>query len=158
MASCRKRKSSPCWSPTQFWPSCCAPSTPGISHGGGPLLSCCRASCCSPVCCSRQVNYPSHTPPRRGGGGVGGSNQLLFSRCCLDQCTQHTDQCTQYTDQYTQHTDQCTQHTDQCTQHTDQCTVHSTLTNVQWSSLYQLLSRTGLPWICPGCTGPAWFS
>ncbi len=29
---------------------------------------------------------------------------------------------------------------------------------VQWSSLYQLLSRTGLPWICPGCTGPAWFS
>ncbi len=29
---------------------------------------------------------------------------------------------------------------------------------VHWSSLYKLLSRTGLPWICPGCTGPAWFS
>ncbi len=29
---------------------------------------------------------------------------------------------------------------------------------VQWSPLYQLLPRTGLPWICPGCTGPAWFS
>jgi hypothetical protein len=29
---------------------------------------------------------------------------------------------------------------------------------VHWSSLYKLLSCTGLPWICPGCTGPAWFS
>ncbi len=28
---------------------------------------------------------------------------------------------------------------------------------VQWS-LYQLLPRTSLPWIFPGCTGPAWFS
>ncbi len=27
---------------------------------------------------------------------------------------------------------------------------------VYWDSLYRLLSRTGLPWICPGCTGPAW--
>ncbi len=29
---------------------------------------------------------------------------------------------------------------------------------VQWSPLYQLLPRTGLPWMCPGCTGSAWFS
>ncbi len=29
---------------------------------------------------------------------------------------------------------------------------------VEWSSLYRLLPHTGLPWICPGCTGPAWFS
>jgi hypothetical protein len=29
---------------------------------------------------------------------------------------------------------------------------------VHWSFLYKLLSRTSLPWICPGCTGPAWFS
>ncbi len=27
---------------------------------------------------------------------------------------------------------------------------------VQWSPLYQLMPRTGLPW--PGCTSPAWFS
>ncbi len=27
---------------------------------------------------------------------------------------------------------------------------------VHWASLYRLLSRTGLPWIRPGCTGPAW--
>ncbi len=26
---------------------------------------------------------------------------------------------------------------------------------VQWSSLYQLLPRTGPPWMCPGCTGLA---
>ncbi len=26
---------------------------------------------------------------------------------------------------------------------------------VHWDSLYRLLSRTGLQWICPGCTGPA---
>jgi hypothetical protein len=29
---------------------------------------------------------------------------------------------------------------------------------VQWSSLYQFLPRTGLPWICSCCTSPAWFS
>ncbi len=29
---------------------------------------------------------------------------------------------------------------------------------VPWSSLYQLLPLTGLPRMCPGCTGPAWFS
>ncbi len=29
---------------------------------------------------------------------------------------------------------------------------------VQWSPLYKLLPRTGLPWICPGCTGLVWFS
>ncbi len=27
---------------------------------------------------------------------------------------------------------------------------------VQWSPLYRLLPRTGLPWLCPGCTGPPW--
>jgi hypothetical protein len=57
-ASCKKRKSSHCWSPTQFWPSCCAPNTPGRSRGGGQLLSlelqlmtamycCCCAYCCA---------------------------------------------------------------------------------------------------------------
>jgi hypothetical protein len=28
---------------------------------------------------------------------------------------------------------------------------------VQLSPLYRLRPRTGPPWLCPGCTGPAWF-
>jgi hypothetical protein len=28
---------------------------------------------------------------------------------------------------------------------------------VQRSPLYRLLPRTGPPWVCPGCTGPARF-
>ena len=58
--SCRRRKFSHCWSPTQFWPSCCAPNTPGRSRGGGQLLSlvlqlmtamyCCCCAYCSSQC------------------------------------------------------------------------------------------------------------
>ncbi len=74
-ASCRRRKSCHCWSPTQFWPSCCAPHTPGISHKGGQLLSLelqlmTAMNCCCCAYCSSQRTAASghtaatiHTPP-----------------------------------------------------------------------------------------------
>ncbi len=72
-ASCRRRKSSHCWSPTQFWPSCCAPNTPGRSHGGGQLLSLELQYCCCCAYCSSQCTAAGghtvatvHTPPCGG--------------------------------------------------------------------------------------------
>ncbi len=77
-ASCRRRKSSHCWSPTQFWPSCSASNTPGRSRGGGQLQSlelqlmtamyCCCCAYCSSQCTAASGHTVAtvHTPPCRG--------------------------------------------------------------------------------------------
>ncbi len=84
-----RRKSSHCWSPKQFWPSCCAPNTPGRSCRGGQLLSlvlqlrtamyCCCCSYCSSQCTAASGHTVTtvHTPPC---GGMAGWRRWLLLR------------------------------------------------------------------------------
>jgi hypothetical protein len=154
-ASCRRRKSSHCWSPTQYWPSCCAPNTPGRSRGGGQLLSlelqlrtamcCCCCAYCSSQCTAAgghtvaAVCCYSHSPLR----GMAGSRRDVASTNVHSTLTNvHSTLTNVHSTLTNVHSTLTNVHSTLTNVHSTLTNVHSTLTNVHSTYLSTRKNRS----------------